>query len=170
MYGTPGTHTYVLPFGILYDVTDRGPLWDPLLNMYAYTYDYQTDEFRSSTLNPYAPTSWFYYWGHWGDKFYPLSDPRQYRFVGQYHYVSGPTGPRYKHLGRKHICQGLEEEPCNIRTWFAGARDLPKEWRPLGEDEDLSEEDVRKFAYANREMELRRAAAEDAFNRAPGWN
>lgn len=154
MYGTPGTHTYVLPFGILYDQTDKGPLWDPLLNMYSYTYDYGADKLRSSTLNPQAPISWFYFLGHWGDKFYPLSDPRQYRFVGQYHYVNGPIGPRFKRLGRKHICQGDESEPCNIRTWFERPH-VSTKWKPMGEGEDLSEEDLKKF-MAERKLELKR--------------
>lgn len=161
MYGTPGTHTYVLPFGILYDMTDRGPLWDPVLNMYSYTYDFKKDILRSSTLNPQAPTSWFHFWGHWGDKFYPLSDPRQYRFLGQYHYVNGPIGPRFKRLGRQHICQGGDSEPCNIRTWF-NARDVSAKWKSAGEGEDISEEDLKRFAV-ERKLELRRT--ESAFRR-----
>ncbi|KAK6607731.1 vacuolar protein sorting-associated protein [Botrytis cinerea] len=31
MYATPGTHPYVLPFKLLADVTDKGPIWDPSL-------------------------------------------------------------------------------------------------------------------------------------------
>ncbi|KAI9696304.1 MAG: Vacuolar protein sorting-associated protein 62 [Bogoriella megaspora] len=38
MYGTPGTHAYILPWGLLHDETDRGPLWDPTLNLFSYTY------------------------------------------------------------------------------------------------------------------------------------
>jgi len=144
MYAMPGTHPYVLPFGLLADVTDRGPLWDPVLNHYSYFYntsithnvDAQSipspnsltslspedilsqaqsreDEaenkrrqtFVPSSANPEAPTSWFWYMGHWGDKFYELSDWRQWRFVGQYHYVNGPLGPRWKNLGRSKVCQ-----------------------------------------------------------------
>jgi hypothetical protein len=118
MYAEPGVHTYVLPFGLLHDVTDRGPLWDPALNVYSYTYDYKKDILRSSQLNPSAPISWFYFWGHWGDKLYTLDDPRQYRFVGQYHYVSGPLGPRFKRLGRKKLCQGADEQECKLRHWI----------------------------------------------------
>ncbi|KAI5304413.1 Vacuolar protein sorting-associated protein 62 [Ascosphaera pollenicola] len=100
MYATPGIHTYGLPWGLLHDVTDRGPLWDPALNAYTYTYNVSSDELRASTSTPDAPLSWFYFSGHWGDKFFPLNDTRQYRFGGQYHYVNGPLGPRFKHLGR----------------------------------------------------------------------
>lgn len=120
MYATPGLHTYVLPFGLLHDMTDKGPLWDPVLNMKTFTYDHRKDVLRSSVLNPRAPTEWFYFVGHWGDKFYPLDDPRQYRFAGQYHYVSGPLGPRFKRLGRARICQGAkgEHEPCHLQYWI----------------------------------------------------
>lgn len=118
MYATPGTHPYVLPWGILHDITDRGPLWDPALNSHSYTYDYKTDHLRSSNLTPSAPTEWFHYGGHWGDKFYPLGDKRQYRFAGQYHYVNGPFGPKFKNLARKKICQGPESAPCVIKNWL----------------------------------------------------
>ena len=149
MYGTAGTHSYVLPFGILYDITDKGPLWDPILNMYSYTYDYVKDVLRSSTLNPQAPTSWFYFWGHWGDKFYPLSDPRQYQFAGQYHYVNGPLGPRFKRLERKHICQGDEEQPCSIKSSI-NSRNVMRKWKPVGQGEELSEEDLKRILSERR--------------------
>jgi hypothetical protein len=158
MYGTPGTHAYILPWGLLHDETDRGPLWDPMLNLYSYTYELPRKPFpepsdnssphksiilpsalpsdvtnltnflptnlttqasyailRASTLTPKAPLDWFLFRGHWGDKIYPLSDPRQYRFAGQYHYVSGPTGPWAKNLARKHVCQSPGQ--CVIRHW-----------------------------------------------------
>ena len=98
MYARPGTHEYVLPWGLLHDVTDRGPLWDPVLNSKSYTYDWDNDNLRASTANPEAPTEWFYFRGHWGDKFYPLSDRRQYRFAGQYHWVNGPIGEIFTNL------------------------------------------------------------------------
>ncbi|KAH8812291.1 hypothetical protein F5884DRAFT_307021 [Xylogone sp. PMI_703] len=139
MYAMPGRHPYVLPFGILADVTDKGPLWDPIKNYLGYSYkttithdiDAESaktnssllssilsgspdDDFLSATVadqfeplssNPNAPTSWFWYRGHWGDKFYKLNDLRQWRFFGQYHYVNGPLGPIYKNLGRSKVCQ-----------------------------------------------------------------
>ncbi|KAF2173922.1 carbohydrate-binding module family 18 protein [Zasmidium cellare ATCC 36951] len=120
MYGTPGLHPYILPFGLLHDETDRGPLWDPAQNLQSYTYDYRTREVRASTLNPLSPIGWFHYGGHWGDKYYPLSDPRQYRFAGQYHYVNGPTGPKFKNLGRSKICQGAGD--CAVRHWLGGSK------------------------------------------------
>jgi len=118
MYATPGSHPYILPWGILHDETDRGPLWDPALNSHAYTYDYKNDTLRSSNLTPNAPTGWFHFAGHWGDKFYRLSDKRQYRIAGQYHYVNGPIGPKFKNLDRKKICAGPDDAPCVIKHWL----------------------------------------------------
>lgn len=163
MYAFPGDHAYVLPFKMLKDQTDRGPLWDPSQNNYAYFYDYaatppppEDDEGRdeeglsldestpypfnatvleahhirtNTTLskrdgqivdptsltpassNPDAPTSWFHFDGPWGDELYPLGDERQWRLFGQYHYVTGPMGPKFKHLGREKVCQ---KDKCRI--------------------------------------------------------
>ncbi|EPS31209.1 hypothetical protein PDE_06164 [Penicillium oxalicum 114-2] len=125
MYARPGTHEYVLPWGLLHDVTDRGPLWDPVLNSKSYTYDWDNDNLRASTANPEAPTEWFYFRGHWGDKFYPLSDRRQYRFAGQYHWVNGPIGPRFKHLNRNKVCQGPDRATCVIRDFIDEPKRAP---------------------------------------------
>lgn len=155
MYAFPGDHAYVLPFNMLKDQTDRGPLWDPSLNNYAYFYNHtvappppEEDEgalekrinFDESTpypvdpavmeahanatlrkregqaavaptslipaaSNPDAPTSWFHFNGPWGDELYSLGDDRQWRLFGQYHYVTGPMGPKFKNLGREKVCQ-----------------------------------------------------------------
>ncbi|KAL6235388.1 hypothetical protein BDW75DRAFT_142502 [Aspergillus navahoensis] len=131
MYATPGVHSYILPWGLLHDQTDRGPLWDPLLNSHMYTYDHINDTLRASILSPTAPTEWFYFNGHWGDKFYPLGDHRQYRFAGQYHYVNGPLGPRFKHLNRRKVCQTPDEEPCIIKD-FIGEKRRAKRWSTSG--------------------------------------
>lgn len=124
MYASPGIHPYVLPFKLLKDVTDKGPLWDPALNNYAYWFDYEIDqdEDRNATIqertsltpassNPRLPTSWFHYGGTWGDDIYPLSDRRQWRLFGEYHYVTGPLGPKDKWLERRKVCQ---TEKCTI--------------------------------------------------------
>lgn len=133
MYGTPGLHPYILPGGILHDETDRGPLWDPVQNFQSYTYDPHTRRARASVLNPLSPTEWLDYNGHWGDKYYPLSDPRQYRFAGQYHYVNGPTGPKFKNLGRRQVCQGIGK--CEVRHWLGGTRPATH----VPEEEDVEE-------------------------------
>jgi hypothetical protein len=123
MYAQPGKHPYVLPFGLLADVTDKGPLWDPALNYLAYHLNTSIthgvdaksvtnplvttmqESLQPAATNPGAPVGWWWFKGHWGDKFYDLNDLRQWRFVGQYHYVNGPLGPRYKNLGRSRVCQ-----------------------------------------------------------------
>lgn len=143
MYSTPGVHAYILPFGLLYDKTDRGPLWDPALNTLAYTYDYQDDLLLATTVNPEAPISWFYFAGKWGDKIYPLSDDRQYTFAGQYHYVNGPLGPKYKNLGRKNVCQS-DKDPCFVKR-IIGGDTIPLRWDGFGEGEEMSEEDYQRF-------------------------
>ncbi len=149
MYAVPGTHAYVLPFKMLRDETDKGPLWDPAKHNLAYHYDYVVDrneegdidededggadetgeeagEVEAETLvarrvplppttppdsltpaasNPDAPTSWFHFRGPWGDELYELGDTRQWRIFQQYHYVTGPRGPKFKNLGREKVCQ-----------------------------------------------------------------
>ncbi|RDL37654.1 Uncharacterized protein BP5553_05087 [Venustampulla echinocandica] len=139
MYATPGKHPYVLPFGLLADVTDKGPLWDPSLNYLAYhfntsiTHDQDArslstqemhDKLQPAASNPLAPMGWFWYLGHWGDKFYELADLRQWRFAGQYHYVNGPLGPRFKNLGRSKVCQSRGS--CTILESIAEGR--KKSW------------------------------------------
>lgn len=124
MYASPGMHPYVLPFKLLKDVTDKGPLWDPALNTYAYWYDYEVDRDETrqppdrertsltpATANPDLPTSWFHFEGSWGDDVYPLSDRRQWRLFGEYHYITGPQGPKAKWLDRRKVCQ---TEKCTI--------------------------------------------------------
>jgi hypothetical protein len=135
MYGTPGLHPYILPFGLLHDETDRGPLWDPTLNLQSYTYDPANQTLRASLLNPRSPTGWFDFTGHWGEKYYKLGDPRQYRLAGQYHYVNGPLGPKFKNLGRTTVCQNVGK-PCKVKTYMTG------NWRPrpLPNDDDEGEE------------------------------
>ncbi|KAL1993429.1 hypothetical protein VTN49DRAFT_3378 [Thermomyces lanuginosus] len=151
MYATPGIHEYILPWGLLHDETDRGPLWDPLQNIHSYTYNYLTDELNPSTQSPTAPTEWFYFNGRWGDKFYPLGDRRQYRFGGQYHYVNGPLGPRFKHLGRRKVCQGRYRDSCVIRNFIHIDGPSGGSWSGLLGDE-LADEPL-------EEIEERRAAA-----------
>ncbi|RYP37118.1 hypothetical protein DL767_003072 [Monosporascus sp. MG133] len=107
MYAMPGDHPYILPFGVLKDQTDRGPLWDPRKNFRAYWYDYTaaaSNGLEPVREQPEAPTGWFHYGGRWGDRLYGLDDARQWRLFGQYHYVTGPTGPKFKNLAREKMC------------------------------------------------------------------
>ena len=117
-YATPGLHPYILPLGLLHDETDKGPLWDPAMNCLKYTYNVKNDTLTPDVRTLDAPTEWFFFNGHWGDKLYPLNDRRQYEFAGQYHYVTGPLGPRFKHLGRRKVCQGPYKNRCDVRQWL----------------------------------------------------
>lgn len=123
MYAMPGDHPYVLPFKMLKDVTDRGPLWDPAQNFRGYWYNYTTTDPAGGLApvkeNPDAPTDWFHYEGPWGDKLYGLNDLRQWRLFGQYHYVTGPVGPKFKNLGRQRVCQNWR---CRILYSIAEGR------------------------------------------------
>ncbi|KAI9743941.1 MAG: Vacuolar protein sorting-associated protein 62 [Claussenomyces sp. TS43310] len=147
MYATPGKHPYVIPFGILKDVTDKGPLWDPAQNFHSYHYDTTAAEgedrghrrrslspateqdpfldgiktLTPTTNTPDAPTSWFHFAGHWGGKLLPRSDSRQYAFFSERAYVSGPPGPKFKALGRRHTC--LRADGCTVLTSIA-----PSHW------------------------------------------
>lgn len=67
-----------------------------------------------------------------------MSDPRQYKFAGQYHYVTGPLGPRFKNLGRQRVCQGNME--CRIRNWIGGPGEM--KWEGAGDGEEVRGEDV----------------------------
>ncbi|EEP76078.1 conserved hypothetical protein [Uncinocarpus reesii 1704] len=141
MYATPGIHAYILPWGLLRDRTDTGPLWDPALNLHAYIYSVNNDTLYPSSRTPHAPTEWFSFRGHWGDKIYPLSDDRQYRFAGQYHYDQG-----FKRLGRRKVCPGPEEGACIIRDEImgkGGRKDVKAAgaWN-AGLSEDDEEEDL----------------------------
>ncbi|GAW21501.1 hypothetical protein ANO14919_110220 [Xylariales sp. No.14919] len=122
MYAMPGDHPYVLPFQMLKDVTDRGPLWDTSKNFRSYWYDYTANEgegLEPTQENPNAPVGWFHFKGRWGDKMYGLDDKRQWRLFGQYHYVTGPQGPKFKNLGRRKVCQSSR---CRILHSIAEGR------------------------------------------------
>ncbi|KAI0972328.1 vacuolar sorting-associated protein [Xylaria arbuscula] len=122
MYAMPGNHPYVLPFQMLKDETDRGPLWDPSRNFRSYWYDYTAAEgegLEPTLENPDAPTSWFHFKGRWGDQMYGLDDTRQWRLFGQYHYVTGPQGPKFKNLARRKVCQNWK---CRILHSIAEGR------------------------------------------------
>jgi hypothetical protein len=146
MYAAPGIHPYVLPLGLLYDVTDRGPLWDPVLNSHMYKYNLTSDTLFASTLTPNSSTEWFNFRGHWGDKFYPLSDDRQYMFAGQYHYVSGPLGPRFKSLGRKKVCPGSGR--CELKRRIGD--ESIKKFIGVGEGEDWPDEEIEHYATMHK--------------------
>ncbi|KAK9378984.1 uncharacterized protein V2V93DRAFT_374702 [Kockiozyma suomiensis] len=102
-YGSAGQHSHDLPFRMLSDFTDRGPLWDPAKNYLGYTYDGTTMCGEGDTTD--ANAEWLYFPGHWGDDKLPASDPRQHYHPFEWRYIEGPTGPLWKHLDRTVVCQ-----------------------------------------------------------------
>ncbi|RPB29622.1 hypothetical protein L211DRAFT_775914 [Terfezia boudieri ATCC MYA-4762] len=129
-YPKAGTHSFLLPFHFLSDYTNRGMLWDPVLNTDIYTLNFTSSPLPPSNpwyapalQNPTAPIGWFHFDGFWGDRQLPVSDPRQYGAGGLWHWVNGPRGPRWKDLGRRNMCLDKfetygrmpAEGACNIR-------------------------------------------------------
>ncbi|OCK74634.1 hypothetical protein K432DRAFT_363348 [Lepidopterella palustris CBS 459.81] len=120
-YAISGEHEHTIPNlnlpinGILMDFTDDGPLWDPITSAYFYSFDISTSTFTE--YNSSYPTAWLNFLGHWGDKQYPDSDPREASniFAGiEARYSDGPTGPIDKQLHRANVCPD-NGNPCLIR-------------------------------------------------------
>jgi len=109
IYPVPGTHDHTIPNLnlptplLLVDNTDAGPLYDPVLSSYTYTYDPTTATFTPANAD--SPTAFLRFNGRWGDAEYPADDPRQKGrgLFGFKKYVGGPTGPADKQLGRKEV-------------------------------------------------------------------
>ena len=107
-YATVGTHDHTipglnLPGGLIQDYTSKGTLWDPIQSAYLYTYDAETQSFRSADDGS-SPLGAMHFTGQWGDEQYARDDPRQEEFFGFFKYTSGPTGPRDKQLNRTNVC------------------------------------------------------------------
>lgn len=126
-YVSVGTHPHDLPYEILADFTDRGPLWNPTKNYLAYTYDGKHVHASDTNANPkhvgreaeYG--NWLTFSGHWGDRQLDSSDPRQkHSFIGGYKYIDGPRGPLKKNLLRLIPCERHKWwnfwNGCNVRT------------------------------------------------------
>lgn len=108
-----------LPTGFLVDYTDRGHLWDPVLNAYSYIYKVADRTFEAAS--PGAPLGLVNFNGKWGDD----QPPNEPSIFGEAKYVAGPNGPKFKSLDRKHVCPST---PCIVlpfRIW-SGQKDS---WR-----------------------------------------
>lgn len=106
-----------LPTGLLLDHTNRGILWDPTLNAYAYSYDPVTGEFAGYAGSPIA---WLNFNGRWGD----AQPPGEPTIFGEAKYVAGPNGPKFKSLNRKRVCPSA---PCIVlpfRIWEEGVEEI----------------------------------------------
>ncbi|RFU26467.1 hypothetical protein B7463_g9875, partial [Scytalidium lignicola] len=102
------------------DFTSNGAIWDPLLSTYYYTFTPSSPS--NGTFTPgdsSTPVSWLYYLGHWGDKQYPDSDPRQVDLLNlhlSFKFSDGPTGPLAKGLDRSEICPDRTTGSCVTST------------------------------------------------------
>lgn len=104
-----------MPDGPLQDSTDEGPLWDPTLSAYYYSYDAGANTFTA--YDGSSPVNWLFFNGRWGDQRYPESDPRQEFVLGidsLAKYGNGPTGPIDKQLSREDVCPD-NGNPCIVR-------------------------------------------------------
>lgn len=116
-YVSVGTHPHDLPYQILCDFTDRGPLWNPAKNYLGYTYDGKFVVPAKKNANPKHTGrelnygNWLTFTGHWGDKQLEKHDPRQSRsLIGGWKYIDGPRGPLKKNL--------LRIIPCERHKWW----------------------------------------------------
>lgn len=111
-YATVGQHSHDIPYYILSDFTDRGPLWDPAKNYVAYTYDGTKVRYANGTEPGREERygNWLNFLGHWGDKQLSPSDPRQKYSPFQWKYIDGPLGPITKNL--------LRIVPCQRSKWW----------------------------------------------------
>ena len=107
-FAVPGLHTRSVGPVLVNDTTSAGPLWDPILSAYYYTYS-PISSVNGTFVGSDAPTPvpWLYFLGRWGDEQYPNNDTRQVDFLNlniTWKYETGPTGPLDKDLNRTSVC------------------------------------------------------------------
>lgn len=127
-YPSTGQHAHDLPWSILNDFTDRGPLWNPKMNYLAYTFDPSSDKLTYANGSiPFREAEygdWLLYDGTWGDPLLNETDPRQVWAPApfEWRYIDGPTGPLTKHLERTSPCQRAKWwnfwNGCNVRRYI----------------------------------------------------
>jgi hypothetical protein len=115
-FAVAGLHSRNISVVTVNDYTSPGPLWDPTLSAYFYTFTPSSS--TNGTFIPSdtsTPTSWLFFEGRWGDEQYPDSDPVQVNFLNlniTWKYESGPTGPLDKGLNRTDVCPDVVGTPC----------------------------------------------------------
>lgn len=127
-YPSTGQHAHDLPWSILSDFTDRGPLWNPKMNYLAYTFDPSSNELTYANGSvPFREAKygdWLMYDGTWGDALLNETDSRQVWAPSpfEWRYIDGPTGPLTKHLERISPCQSAKWwnfwSGCNVRRYI----------------------------------------------------
>lgn len=136
-YASVGQHSHDVPFFFmpLSDFTDRGPLWDPVMNFFAYQLEGNDDVRPMSAREEKLGTSWLSFAGTWGDKQLLGTDPRQKWCPVQWRYIDGPTGPLFKHLDRISLCPSFKSwnvwHGCPARHWIKKGEGLDAEKNDL---------------------------------------
>lgn len=168
-----------IPF-LLVDQCALGPMVDPLLCSYTYSYSPKnrndsimsiqsniTRRASNKDDNPLAgtfiplntstpPPGWLRFTGHWGDQEYDKDDGRQRSLFSFYKYVDGPTGPAYKQLMRKHVWPANSFSSGQIvRTSLDGStrlRDQLKRWgwRITGKNKTMQVQGSPRRIYTDR--------------------
>jgi hypothetical protein len=134
LYATPGPHDHTIPNLnlptplLLVDETDDGPLYDPILASFYYSYTGPSISAPNGKLTAYSPedpVGYLNFTGKWGDMEYPEDDSRQKGkgLLGFKKYVGGPTGPLDKQLIRKEVWPQNE---------FSGGQRIRKRLRVAG--------------------------------------
>lgn len=121
-YATPGDHNYEhIPFGLLKDETNQGPVWDITQNFRGFWYTPSDGTVSTASgagtggaAEVSEGASWLKFGGAYGDQQWPTSRFGQYCVGTECHMVSGPLGPLSKNLGRTAPCEN--EKVCNIQT------------------------------------------------------
>lgn len=132
-YASVGQHPHDLPYSILLDFTDRGPLWDPAKNFLAYTSDGVRIHYANGTQpgREMEYGNWLRFNGHWGDKKLDPSDRRQHWSPWEWRYIDGPTGPMTKNLVRISPCQRAKWwnfwGGCNVRRYIQVGQGVERE-------------------------------------------
>ncbi|KAG9240471.1 hypothetical protein BJ878DRAFT_537109 [Calycina marina] len=91
-----------IPKRIVYDHTSYGPLWDPTLSAYYYTFSMNSKELFPGMDD--MPVSFLNFQGWWGDQQYGDDIVGQEWYYGFYKWTGGPQGPIFKHLDRQDVC------------------------------------------------------------------
>ncbi|KAA1068367.1 Vacuolar protein sorting-associated protein 62 [Puccinia graminis f. sp. tritici] len=128
MYPQPGQQNYTgLPVAI-YDVTDKGHLWDPTLNYKSFFFSNEHGfSYTADTplkLQSRQRLGWLRFLGYWGDQKPELSNPHQTCIGTMCFYEGGPLGPQSKSLSRGWICGSSDCQPQST---------LPTMFRPGGQ-------------------------------------
>lgn len=97
---TSGDHNYEhIPFGLLKDQTNKGPVWDVTKNFRGFWYTPSTGAISTAqgagtggTLQTLEGVNWLNFGGSWGDKKWPTSKFGQYCVGSECHIEDGPTG------------------------------------------------------------------------------